>query len=149
MRCRPQLTLHPRPGFPAQGARPPRTPIACTCRSNNAWSACRGTFRLLAVAREWTLDHADDVFLQGVVFTSALLMADLVGFAQVFDANRNVTHQTTSANRLSTRWKVYAPPTKNTEPIRIDKVIENQGKLPVPSSAHRKPSITPAIGFSA
>src|SRR5438105_2692510 len=85
-------------------------------------------FGLLAVARKRTLDQANDFILQRAVSAVALLMADLVGFAQVFDANRNVTHQTTSANRLSTRWKVYAPPTKNTQPMRIDKVIENHGK---------------------
>src|SRR6267143_4546136 len=49
---------------------------------------------------------------------------------------------------VSIRWKKKRPPSSTTQTPIAEAAIAAPGGCPCPVSAHRKPSITPAIGFS-
>src|SRR5260370_30242108 len=49
---------------------------------------------------------------------------------------------------VSIRWKKKSPPSSTTQTPIADAPIAAPGGCPCPVRAHRKPSITPAIGFS-
>src|ERR1041384_8789508 len=55
---------------------------------------------------------------------------------------------TRSATVPSIRWKNISPPTRIASTATDEASISSFGGCPCPVSAHRKPSITPAIGFS-
>ena len=56
--------------------------------------------------------------------------------------------QTLSAIFVSMRWKKNSPPISTSATPTADAAIAAPGGCPWPVSAHRNPSITPAIGFS-
>jgi hypothetical protein len=56
--------------------------------------------------------------------------------------------QTRSAMFVSILWKKKSPPSSTMTTPTADAAIAAPGGCPCPVSAHRNPSITPAIGFS-
>src|SRR5271170_2083715 len=56
--------------------------------------------------------------------------------------------QTRSAMLPSMRWKKNSPPTRTSTTAAVDARRSGPGGCPCPVSAHRNPSITPAMGFS-
>src|ERR1700684_1574086 len=58
------------------------------------------------------------------------------------------TRQTRSATVPSTRWKKINPATTSATTTIAETAICAPGGFPTPVSAHRNPSMTPAIGFS-
>src|ERR1700675_4900155 len=61
---------------------------------------------------------------------------------------RSHIFQTRSAMFVSMRWKKNSPPSNTTPTPTADAAIAIPGGCPCPVSAHRNPSITPAIGFN-
>jgi hypothetical protein len=55
---------------------------------------------------------------------------------------------TRSAMLPSILWKKKSPPTRTSATAPVDASSSGPGGWPCPVNAHRKPSITPAIGFS-
>ncbi len=80
----------------------------------------------------------------------ALRGADPEALAESLDANGGFAHgpYTRSAKVRSMRRKKNKPPTSSAAMASVELASSSQGGLEVPSSAQRKPSITPAIGLS-
>lgn len=87
------------------------------------------------------VDHIDELANDSIAFSEPL-------HSPVRQFSSSPIHiQTTSAKVCSIRLKYQRPPTSKARTAPTETAMRGPGACVCPSSAHRKPSTTPTIGF--